>query len=72
MEARSDALYDLFILKDGETIISIEIEEVLCTHTKVLDVQVVGVPDPQHQSLSPLFITSSLMLNFLATDENAC
>jgi fatty-acyl-CoA synthase len=36
------------ILKDGETIIPIEIEEVLCTHPKVLDVQVVGVPDPQH------------------------
>jgi len=36
------------IQKDGESIFPIEIEEVLCTHPKVLDVQVVGVPDPQH------------------------
>jgi fatty-acyl-CoA synthase len=36
------------IQKDGETIVPIEIEEVLCTHPKVLDVQVIGIPDPQH------------------------
>ena len=36
------------IQKDGESIFPIEIEEVLCTHPKVLDVQAIGVPDSQH------------------------
>jgi fatty-acyl-CoA synthase len=35
------------IQKNGESIFPIEIEEVLCTHPKVLDVQVIGVPDSQ-------------------------
>jgi fatty-acyl-CoA synthase len=61
------------IQKDGETIFPIEIEEVLCTHPKVLDVQVIGVPDPQHHEEIAAWIrlregeqaTSEEMVNFL-------
>jgi fatty-acyl-CoA synthase len=61
------------IQKDGETIFPIEIEEVLCTHSKVLDVQVIGIPNPQHGEEIAAWIrlregersTDEEMLNFL-------
>lgn len=36
------------IIRGGENVYPLEIEEFLYTHPKVLDVQVVGVPDPKY------------------------
>ncbi len=36
------------IIRGGENIYPREIEEFLSTHPKVMDVQVIGVPDPKY------------------------